>query len=45
MHDNRATLGGASYLQRVADQVPLTLGDLRTTAQRLATAFVHPDLR
>jgi hypothetical protein len=43
--DTRSELGGARYLQRVADQTPATLGPLRRTLQRLATVHVHPDIR
>jgi hypothetical protein len=43
--DTRSELGGARYLQRVADQTPAALGPLRRTMQRLATSHIHPDLR
>jgi hypothetical protein len=44
VHDTRGDLGGARYLSKVADQMP-DLGNLRETMRRLATAYVHPDLR
>ncbi len=47
VHDTRDELGGARLLQRVADETPSVVdhGNLRRTMERLATAFVHPDLR
>ena len=44
VHDTRGELGGARYLEDVADQMP-NLPNLRNTMRRLATAFVHPDTR
>jgi hypothetical protein len=44
VHDQRSELGGARYLTRAAEQMP-DLPRLRQTMRRLATAFVHPDLR
>jgi hypothetical protein len=50
VRDTRSELGGARYLQRVAAQMPDralpgTRTALRETMRRLATAFVHPDLK
>ena len=46
VHDRRrdGQLGGARYLSRAAEEMP-DLPGLRQTVRRLATAFVHPDLR
>jgi hypothetical protein len=44
VRDDREPLGGARYLEGLAEQMP-NLPRLRDTVRRLSTAFVHPPLR